>query len=38
MAVEHAPSGKCGFFGAPPQIGTSVGTGLATITLYLASM
>ncbi|GGR12571.1 MFS transporter [Agromyces mediolanus] len=35
MAVEHAPNGKRGFFGAFPQIGVPVGMILATFTLWL---
>ncbi|MBM7503623.1 MFS transporter [Agromyces aurantiacus] len=35
MAVEHAPNGKRGFFGAFPQIGVPVGMILATFTLWV---
>jgi len=31
MAVEHAPKGKKGFFGAFPQTGAPAGTALATL-------
>ncbi len=34
MAVEHAPKGKRGFFGAYPQIGVPIGMILATGLLY----
>jgi metabolite-proton symporter len=37
MAVEHAPAGKRGFFGAFPQMGAPAGVGLATIAFYFAS-
>ncbi|WP_034518846.1 MFS transporter [Actinomadura rifamycini] len=37
MAVEHAPPGKRGFYGAFPQMGAPAGVGLATIAFYLAS-
>jgi metabolite-proton symporter len=37
MAVEHAPAGKRGLFGAFPQMGAPAGVGLATIAFYLAS-
>jgi metabolite-proton symporter len=37
MAVEHAPPGRRGFFGAFPQMGAPAGVGLATIAFYLAS-
>ena len=35
MAVEHAPPGRRGFFGAFPQIGVPVGMILATSTLFI---
>ncbi|QEO14378.1 MHS family MFS transporter [Agromyces intestinalis] len=35
MAVEHAPKGRRGFFGAYPQIGVPVGMILATFTLWV---
>ncbi|MEG9249603.1 MFS transporter [Arthrobacter sp. Soc17.1.1.1] len=35
MAVEHAPVGKRGFWGAYPQIGVPVGMILATLVLFL---
>ncbi|UOE43532.1 MFS transporter [Agromyces larvae] len=35
MAVEHAPKGRRGFFGAYPQIGVPVGMILATFTLWI---
>lgn len=35
MAVEHAPVGRRGFFGAFPQIGVPVGMILATATLWV---
>lgn len=38
MAVEHAPKGKRGFYGAFPQMGAPMGTGLATLAFLLASM
>ncbi|MEZ0165147.1 MFS transporter [Kineococcus sp. LSe6-4] len=37
MAVEHAPPGRRGFFGAFPQMGAPAGVALATIAFYLAS-
>ncbi|MDO9378830.1 MAG: MFS transporter [Nocardioidaceae bacterium] len=37
MAVEHAPPGKRGFYGAFPQMGAPAGVGLATIAFYFAS-
>lgn len=37
MAVEHAPPGRRGFFGAFPQMGAPAGVGLATIAFYLAN-
>ncbi len=37
MAVEHAPEGKRGFYGAFPQMGAPAGVGLATIAFYFAS-
>jgi MFS family permease len=37
MAVEHAPPGRRGFFGAFPQMGAPAGVGLATIAFFLAS-
>ncbi|WP_127794572.1 MFS transporter [Agromyces sp. LHK192] len=35
MAVEHAPDGRRGFFGAFPQIGVPIGMILATSTLWI---
>jgi metabolite-proton symporter len=35
MAVEHAPKGRRGFFGAFPQIGVPVGMILATSVLWV---
>lgn len=37
MAVEHAPHGKRGIFGAFPQTGAPAGVGLATIAFYFAT-
>lgn len=37
MAVEHAPKGRRGFFGAFPQMGAPAGVALATIAFYFAS-
>ncbi|GAA5124578.1 MFS transporter [Alloalcanivorax gelatiniphagus] len=37
MAVEHAPEGRRGFYGAFPQMGAPAGVGLATIAFYFAS-
>ncbi|MCW2568170.1 MAG: metabolite transporter, superfamily protein [Mycobacterium sp.] len=37
MAVEHAPAGKRGYYGAFPQMGAPAGVGLATIAFYLAA-
>lgn len=37
MAVEHAPDGRRGFFGAFPQMGAPAGVGLATIAFFFAS-
>jgi metabolite-proton symporter len=37
MAVEHAPPGRRGFYGAFPQMGAPAGVGLATIAFFLAS-
>ncbi|MFJ2756437.1 MFS transporter [Nocardioides sp. NPDC087217] len=37
MAVEHAPRGKRGFYGAFPQMGAPAGVGLATIAFFLAT-
>jgi metabolite-proton symporter len=37
MAVEHAPAGRRGFYGAFPQMGAPAGVGLATIAFYFAS-
>lgn len=37
MAVEHAPKGKKGFFGAFPQMGAPAGTGLATLAFMLVA-
>ena len=34
MAVEHAPKGKRGFFGAFPQIGVPLGMLLATLFMF----
>lgn len=36
MAVEHAPQGKRGFYGAFPQMGAPAGVALATIAFFLA--
>lgn len=38
MAVEHAPQGKRGFYGAFPQMGAPAGVGLATMAFFFASM
>lgn len=38
MAVEHAPPGKRGFYGAFPQMGAPAGVGLATIAFYFVAM
>ena len=35
MAVEHAPRGRRGFWGAYPQIGVPVGMIIATLVLFL---
>lgn len=35
MSVEHAPTGKRGFFGAYPQVGVPVGMILATATMWI---
>ncbi|RKW71896.1 MFS transporter [Galactobacter caseinivorans] len=35
MAVEHAPKGKRGLFGAYPQIGVPIGMILATLVLWV---
>lgn len=35
MAVEHAPKGKRGLFGAYPQIGVPIGMILATVVLWI---
>jgi metabolite-proton symporter len=37
MAVEHAPPGRRGFFGAFPQMGAPAGVGLATIAFFLVT-
>ena len=37
MAVEHAPPGRRGFFGAFPQMGAPAGVGLATIAFYFVA-
>jgi MFS family permease len=37
MAVEHAPPGRRGFYGAFPQMGAPAGVGLATIAFYAAT-
>jgi len=37
MAVEHAPQGKRGFYGAFPQMGAPAGVALATIAFFLVS-
>ncbi|MCG8922648.1 MFS transporter [Lentzea sp. CC55] len=37
MAVEHAPTGKRGLFGAYPQIGVPIGLVLATGVLWLTT-
>jgi metabolite-proton symporter len=37
MAVEHAPPGRRGFFGAFPQMGAPAGVGLATIAFFAVS-
>jgi metabolite-proton symporter len=37
MAVEHAPVGKRGFYGAFPQMGAPAGTGLATLAFLLVA-
>ena len=37
MAVEHAPKGKKGFYGAFPQTGAPAGTALATVAFLAAS-
>jgi MFS family permease len=37
MAVEHAPKGKKGFFGAFPQTGAPVGVALATVSFLAIS-
>ncbi|WP_231991898.1 MFS transporter [Mycobacterium sp. ACS4331] len=38
MAVEHAPSGRKGFYGAFPQMGAPAGTALATLAFYAVSL
>ncbi|NNG20120.1 MHS family MFS transporter [Naumannella sp. ID2617S] len=38
MAVEHAPVGRKGLFGAFPQMGAPAGTGLATGAFLVAAM
>lgn len=38
MAVEHAPDGRRGFFGAFPQMGAPAGVALATLAFFLASL
>ena len=35
MSVEHAPTGRRGFFGAYPQIGVPLGMILATATMWV---
>lgn len=35
MSVEHAPTGKRGFFGAFPQVGVPAGMILATATMWI---
>lgn len=37
MAVEHAPKGRKGFFGAFPQMGAPAGTGLATFAFMIVA-
>ncbi|MGP9651930.1 MFS transporter [Glutamicibacter sp. AOP38-B1-38] len=37
MAVEHAPKGKRGFYGAFPQTGAPAGTALATVAFLSVS-
>lgn len=37
MAVEHAPAGKRGFYGAFPQTGAPAGTALATVAFLAVS-
>ncbi|MBO0896160.1 MFS transporter [Arthrobacter sunyaminii] len=37
MAVEHAPPGKRGFYGAFPQTGAPAGVGLATVAFLIVS-
>ncbi|MBF0672527.1 MAG: MHS family MFS transporter [Salinibacterium sp.] len=37
MAVEHAPLGKRGFYGAFPQMGAPAGTFLATLAFLMVS-
>ncbi|MDQ1577028.1 MAG: hypothetical protein QOH55_2178 [Microbacteriaceae bacterium] len=37
MAVEHAPAGKRGFFGAFPQMGAPAGTALATLVFLVVA-
>ncbi|WP_284980080.1 MFS transporter [Arthrobacter sp. fls2-241-R2A-200] len=37
MAVEHAPSGRRGFFGAFPQMGAPAGTSLATVAFLITA-
>lgn len=37
MAVEHAPPGKRGFYGAFPQTGAPAGVGLATVSFLLVA-
>ncbi|MDQ0259484.1 MFS transporter [Sinomonas atrocyanea] len=38
MAVEHAPRGKKGFYGAFPQMGAPAGTSLATVAFLLMAL
>ena len=38
MAVEHAPAGRRGFYGAFPQMGAPAGTALATGAFMVAAM
>jgi len=37
MAVEHAPQGRRGFYGAFPQMGAPAGVGLATIAFFIVA-
>jgi metabolite-proton symporter len=38
MAVEHAPSGRKGLYGAFPQMGAPAGTATATLAFYAVSL